>query len=427
LNKNRRVVSDNDEASHDYTYDAENHIKSVGADAAYVYDGEGQRVRKLLGENLRMVYGITGELLAEFDGAPVNKPLKKEYIYGASGLIATIAAGEGTRYLTADHLGSPRIITTASGGVVKRHDYEPFGEELFVGMGGRTTAQGYSSETDTLRQKFTGKERDHETGLDYFGARYYASVQGRFTSPDDFLNDTHINDPASWNLYVYVRNNPLRYIDPFGEEVYDTGLTGEDQRKLIDDLKNKTGYKDIQFIKGKLVINVKAGYEGGSEAFRTQLLDATTTREIRFELSSVNNNKVGFAQIDEGTIPADAKGKRTSDPVVYQVQIDSGDFKQLSGNTEAKDAFTIGIATLHEIAHKLYGENSDKPNSDTDPGPIENIYINPGRRQLGLAERVHYTAKEVFPKGTRQVLFNFKGKDKILRWQHDKVGGKPTD
>jgi RHS repeat-associated protein len=67
-----------------------------------------------------------------------------------------------------------------------------------------------------VRQKFTLKERDNETGLDFFGARYYASMQGRFTSPDDFLNDTHPRDPQSWNLYAYVRNNPLRFIDPDG-------------------------------------------------------------------------------------------------------------------------------------------------------------------------------------------------------------------
>jgi RHS repeat-associated protein len=59
----------------------------------------------------------------------------------------------------------------------------PFGEELFAGVGGRTTAQGYS-QPDGVRMKFTGKERDTETGLDYFGARYYSSTQGRFTSVD---------------------------------------------------------------------------------------------------------------------------------------------------------------------------------------------------------------------------------------------------
>jgi len=64
--------------------------------------------------------------------------------------------------------------------------------------------------------QFTGKERDAETGLDYFGARYYAAPMGRFTSPDRPLRDQFGSDPQSWNLYSYVRNNPLRHIDPSG-------------------------------------------------------------------------------------------------------------------------------------------------------------------------------------------------------------------
>jgi RHS repeat-associated protein len=155
--------------------------------------------------------------VAEFD--PASGDLKKEYLYGANGLIATIATGEGTRYVTADHLGSARILTSASGGVISRHDYEPFGEELFEGMGDRTAAQGYSKPDDTLRQKFTGKERDIETGLDYFLARYYSSAQGRLTSVDPENAGADEDDPQSWNGYAYALNNPLLYIDPDGLDV----------------------------------------------------------------------------------------------------------------------------------------------------------------------------------------------------------------
>lgn len=66
--------------------------------------------------------------------------------------------------------------------------------------------------------KFTGKERDAETGLDYFGARYFSAAQGRFTSPDQPFNDQYPADPQSWNLYTYVRNNPLEYVDLNGED-----------------------------------------------------------------------------------------------------------------------------------------------------------------------------------------------------------------
>jgi RHS repeat-associated protein len=78
--------------------------------------------------------------------------------------------------------------------------------------------------TETVR--FTGKERDAETGLDYFGARYFSGAQGRFTSPDAPLMDQHILNPQSWNLYSYVRNNPLRFVDPSGERIE---LIGEDE------------------------------------------------------------------------------------------------------------------------------------------------------------------------------------------------------
>lgn len=66
-------------------------------------------------------------------------------------------------------------------------------------------------------RQFTGKERDSETGLDYFGARYFSGAQGRFTSPDEPLIDQDPTDPQSWNLYSYVRNNPLRLTDPTGQ------------------------------------------------------------------------------------------------------------------------------------------------------------------------------------------------------------------
>jgi RHS repeat-associated protein len=77
--------------------------------------------------------------------------------------------------------------------------------------------------------RFTGKERDPETGLDYFGARYLTSAEGRFMSPDDFMKDSHVADPQSWNKYAYARNNPLRYIDPAGEKATESTTCTTDQ------------------------------------------------------------------------------------------------------------------------------------------------------------------------------------------------------
>jgi RHS repeat-associated protein len=102
---------------------------------------------------------------------------------------------------------------------------------MFAGAAIRSESNGYSG--DSVRQKFGSKERDIETGLDFFEARYFSSIQGRFTSPDDFWKDSQTDDPQSWNKYAYVHNNPLKYIDPTGEKVTVTIETDEEHRRGI--------------------------------------------------------------------------------------------------------------------------------------------------------------------------------------------------
>jgi len=141
-------------------------------------------------------------------------------LQGGAGYSGSVPGGGGSvlqlQWLVSDHLGTPRMIFDQSGSLanMKRHDYLPFGEELIAPIGGRSTAQGYSG--DGIRQQFTQKERDNETGLDYFLARYYSSIQGRFTSPDEPFADQFAENPQSWNLYSYVRSNPLVMVDPTG-------------------------------------------------------------------------------------------------------------------------------------------------------------------------------------------------------------------
>src|SRR5262249_8474520 len=132
---------------------------------------------------------------------------------------AMATTASGTEYLSADSLGSTRLVTNSVGQVVKCYDYLPFGEEIPASVNGRTGCYGgatYPAPPDETSRKFTGKERDAETGLDYFGQRYFSGAQGRFTSPDKPFADQHPEDPQSWNLYAYVRNNPLKFIDVQG-------------------------------------------------------------------------------------------------------------------------------------------------------------------------------------------------------------------
>ncbi len=87
------------------------------------------------------------------------------------------------------------------------------------------------------RSRSTGKERDAETGLDYFGARYYSGAMGRFTSPDPLpFQASMLEDPQRFNLYAYVRNNPLSFVDPKGEAIELVG-DEEQRRKALEALK----------------------------------------------------------------------------------------------------------------------------------------------------------------------------------------------
>lgn len=114
-------------------------------------------------------------------------------------------------YYYHDHLNSTSIVTDAKGNIENESDYYPYGGEMVITSG------------DTNRYKFTGKERDSESGLDMFGARYYGSSLGRFMTPDWAAKPTAVpyamfGDPQSLNLYSYVRNNPTTTRDPDGHD-----------------------------------------------------------------------------------------------------------------------------------------------------------------------------------------------------------------
>jgi len=115
---------------------------------------------------------------------------------------------ETTTYFLTDHLGSIDVVMDDQGKVIERADYLPFGSDRL-----RITDIN-TSETD---YKFTGKEKDNETGLMYYGARYYDSEIGRFISEDPWEGD--LSDPQTLNKYAYVLNNPIKFVDPTGGKV----------------------------------------------------------------------------------------------------------------------------------------------------------------------------------------------------------------
>jgi RHS repeat-associated protein len=123
------------------------------------------------------------------------------YLYFAGQLLAQYS-NSTTYFIHKDHLGSTRLLTAMDKSVNDSMDYLPFGEQI-AGSTGTT-------------HKFTSKERDPESGLDNFDARFDSSTLGRFMSPDPSNFGADPTIPQSWNAYAYVLNNPTNAIDPYG-------------------------------------------------------------------------------------------------------------------------------------------------------------------------------------------------------------------
>src|SRR5271165_3020379 len=196
-----------------YLYDAENRLRSINdiVTPHYWYDGDGKRVIKTLSGGANRLYwtGTGSETLTETD---LSGNATADYIYFNGKRVARLDNPTGTasvHYYFSDHLGSADVITTNAGVIQQESDYYPYGGERVITSG------------DTNRYKFTGKERDSESGLDEFGARYYASSLGRFMIPDWAEKPTAVpyamfGNPQSLNLYSYVNNNPTTTRDPDG-------------------------------------------------------------------------------------------------------------------------------------------------------------------------------------------------------------------
>lgn len=203
-----------DPSGKSFVYNGENKQTSVsngGTLGTYYYDGDGKRVKKDTStpDDVIFIYDAFEKLIEERD---LSGTLQTSYVYAGSRLLSTETSGPVTNYLTTDHLGSPRINTDGSGNVSARHDYLPFGEEITSTL----TAQRSSYGSDSIRQKFTGYERDGESGLDFAQARYFVSLLGRFTTTDPLLDSGRIEEPQTWNRYAYVLNNPLNHVDTTG-------------------------------------------------------------------------------------------------------------------------------------------------------------------------------------------------------------------
>jgi RHS repeat-associated protein len=196
-----------------YNYDSENRMTKFVGDTTdiYLYDGDGQRVKKNASAVTLYWFGATDNVLDETNSSGA---LNSEYIFFNGQRIARRDADNSVKYYFSEHLGSASVIADDHGTVKEESDYYPYGGEVVI------------TSNDPNHYKFTGKERDSESGLDEFGARYYASSLGRFMIPDWAAKPTSVpyanfGNPQSLNLYSYVQNNPTTFGDPDGHLFWD--------------------------------------------------------------------------------------------------------------------------------------------------------------------------------------------------------------
>jgi RHS repeat-associated protein len=177
----------------------------------YIYDADGQRVSKIFGSyETDYVHDRGGALLATYVNGSYFGNFQDMWIGGKHFGEVVVAAGNASQtqnFSLTNWVGSQAAYTNPSTGIpTAAYLSQPFGDA-------QTTLFG--SNNDDIH--FTGKERDGESGNDYFGARYYASSMGRWMSPDtDFNLKRILPNPQRWNRYAYVINNPLVLVDPDG-------------------------------------------------------------------------------------------------------------------------------------------------------------------------------------------------------------------
>jgi RHS repeat-associated protein len=202
-----------------YTYDPFHLMwdyKTPTDEWIYLYTAADERAWSYKTDNTSLwtLRGLDAKVLREYT-TNGTWSVAEDYIY-RDGLLLAAETPAGTRHFHLDHLGTPRLVSNNLGQQAAYHVYYPFGEE----------ATAFNQ--DTIREKFTGHERDlgNPSGsgddLDYMHARHESEWTGRFLSVD--AESGKPGRPQTWNRFVYAIGNPIRFIDPNGQEAEESSL-----------------------------------------------------------------------------------------------------------------------------------------------------------------------------------------------------------
>ena len=216
-----------------FEYDESGRLVKIKTDAGvlleeYTYGTSRQRLKKVVANGDKTYYAWGGSsVLVEYSEASSASALSwaKSYIYAGSRLLSTITksgTSEVTEYHHPDRLGT-KLITDTTANTAKEQATLPFGTSIDA------------ETTGTSNQRFTSYDRSESTGLDYAVNRTYNSGQSRFTQVDPIgMDSASIGDPQSLNMYAYVKNNPIDFVDPTGLCVFGINILSETLEKSFN-------------------------------------------------------------------------------------------------------------------------------------------------------------------------------------------------
>ncbi len=229
-----------------------------------------------------------------------------------------------TLWFHRDHLGTPRAVTNENGDVESLHDYTPFGIEL------------PSNYVSPNTRQFTGQERDRETGLDYFIARYMNPRDCRFTQVDPIKGSA--GSPQSWNAYAYAANNPMKYIDPSGMSI--TGIATIATGGFLALKPGKSGNSGIAYAHGK-----------DQAACAKKTLDEETEPQQEEIEESVRKQRK-WAEMTEGKDPDLRFKDNATKAIAYELYMRFEPFETAVNAAVEAVGDSGGTVTVHTVSFK---------------------------------------------------------------------------
>jgi RHS repeat-associated protein len=388
------------------TYDHQNLPLSLtrsGTTTTYRYTEAGQRIAKQVGSGNREMYVQDGALsLGVFTFNSSNTLLSWYWTVVAGEKVVGRQPSSGDRrFYHTDLLGSTRAVTDSTV-ILESYDFDPWG----VLMPGRTLGSG-------TKEGFTGKERDPETGLDYFGARYYMPAVGRLSSRDRFADEY-----PSLSVFAYAAGDPVALVDVNGDSInvsairtYDAANKTSHLTGLTSELEKITGLSLSVTEDGQLVYKVDAK---GNAVIATDAsgkhLGSVTAREMLKGGISASENLFVAVVTDRGSVGGgDQLG-------LNPAQIES----MVTGVQGGLNPITMGMGMtfLHEFLHTSVGGNLRDPSGPPvlgTTGPVVDR-MNTVRSELGssFGQRLSYAGWRLRPGGPAYLPFD---RSSLLRLQ----------